>query len=789
MTSFFQKVLNPNGRGHTRSRRVREQRIQAQYNFVEKSRRITFLIFSITTAILILTAFLGQAPSGPRLLPEQVAKTRVIADLDFQYESAILTERKSDRIQKQIPPVYSVDFTHFSSFEVYINELNEFLVSFSREHSELEMSEQIGLLDTSLREWFAAQPYAADINSILTVYQETENTTNYRVLQQGLTLLWNIYRQGIFAPITGIVENDSTLNVVQIVDDSGEIKKQRYQEVSEALIRLRQNLSGLQTNEAQFFALFEILKEGIKPNLFYNELIHQQLTQEALAQIQPEIINVQRGDTIIELGSIVSRIDIEKLDAYEDSKQDIAEQEPFFGEFMLQRIFYTLIIMASLGLLMHLLLSGRNRTNRSYTMMAIIVLFNIAAIRFVLEIGESDLFDDTGAFNTLLIYAPPFLIAPVVINLLLGVTPAILCAILVSALYSMMQGNNTEMFLFVLLYNAVAILVSCHARVRSRIVNACFVAGLTLALLVAIQGFFDGESFTIIGQKIILLTVLSVIYGMLIVGIVPIMEAIFKVSSDITLLELTDFNHPLLRKMQMEAPGTYHHSLMVANIAEKAALEVGANPLVCRTCSLFHDIGKLQKPEYFAENQQVGAPNPHDNMKPSMSALVIKNHVSEGVDMARKYSLPRIVIDIIRQHHAASLIRYFYMQAIKETMSIMKIDEAEAKAQVDQSNYRYEGPKPQFKESAIIFLADSVEAASRSLKKVNQQSVEDLIDSIIRNATSDQQLDDAPLSFQELASIRTSFIMSVLNMLHSRVEYPKSAEAKTTRSVANVASN
>jgi cyclic-di-AMP phosphodiesterase PgpH len=238
--------------------------------------------------------------------------------------------------------------------------------------------------------------------------------------------------------------------------------------------------------------------------------------------------------------------------------------------------------------------------------------------------------------------------------------------------------------------------------------------------------------------------------------------------------------------MQMEAPGTYHHSLMVANISEKAAIEVGANPLICRTCAFFHDIGKMAKPEYFVENQGVGSINPHDAMKPSMSALIIKNHVSEGVVMARQYSLPKIVTDIIRQHHGTSLIRYFYFQALTEAKEKARKPDGSMPSHVsiDQSNYRYDGPTPQFKEAAIIFLADSVEAASRSLKKVTQQNIEDLIDSIIATATADHQLDDAPLSYQELAKIRSSFIMSILNMLHSRIEYPKADDPPKTKAKA-----
>jgi putative nucleotidyltransferase with HDIG domain len=272
---------------------------------------------------------------------------------------------------------------------------------------------------------------------------------------------------------------------------------------------------------------------------------------------------------------------------------------------------------------------------------------------------------------------------------------------------------------------------------------------------------------------------------MLSVGLLTFFEQVFKVTSEITLLELTDFNHPLLRRMQVEAPGTYHHSLMVANLAENAAAKIGASPLLCRAACLYHDIGKLIKPDYFTENQNSGI-NPHDEQTPSISALVIKAHIKEGIELARNHNLPRILIDVIRQHHGTSLIQYFYFLAQKkEAVQASNPQNEHSKSngsnnehnKVDESTYRYDGPKPDFKESAIIFFADSVEAASRSLKKVTQPAVEDLIESIFRAKIEDGQLDKCPLTFKELQQIRSSFARTLLNMLHARIEYPKANES------------
>jgi putative nucleotidyltransferase with HDIG domain len=234
---------------------------------------------------------------------------------------------------------------------------------------------------------------------------------------------------------------------------------------------------------------------------------------------------------------------------------------------------------------------------------------------------------------------------------------------------------------------------------------------------------------------------------------------LFRITTDFTLLELTDFNHPLLRRMQLEAPGTYHHSLMVATLAEKAAADIGANPWLCRTAALFHDVGKLIKPEYFVENQRSGC-NPHIDTHPNISALVIKSHIKEGVALAQEAGLPRAITDMICQHHGTTLIQYFYTKAIEQNHA------------TDESLYRYDGPKPQSRESAILFLADAIEATSRTLSKVTPQTIHELVHSIFEDRLADQQLDETPLTLADLSKLKKSFILSLHTMLHARVAYP-----------------
>jgi len=279
------------------------------------------------------------------------------------------------------------------------------------------------------------------------------------------------------------------------------------------------------------------------------------------------------------------------------------------------------------------------------------------------------------------------------------------------------------------------------------------------------------------------LPVLAGVFTAIIVsGILPILESFFQITTDISWLEAADLNHPLLKRMTIEAPGTYHHSLVVANLAEAAAEAIGANPTRARVCAYFHDIGKLVKPDYFSENTDPSH-NPHNDLAPTMSALIILSHVKEGIDLALKYNLKRQIIDVIAQHHGTTLVWYFYKRALQQQEDarqggkIMNIREEDI-PDVHEESFRYSGPLPQTKECAIITLADAVESASRSMEKVTPQRVEQMIRDIMEQRIKDGQLDDCDLNLRELKAISASFKSTLLCMLHSRVAYPKEVRAQ-----------
>ncbi len=272
-------------------------------------------------------------------------------------------------------------------------------------------------------------------------------------------------------------------------------------------------------------------------------------------------------------------------------------------------------------------------------------------------------------------------------------------------------------------------------------------------------------------EKIYPLALNGFISVILVLGTLKIFEYLFGVLTNYSLLELSDFNQPLLKRMILEAPGTYHHSLVVSNLSEGAADAIGANALLARVGAYYHDIGKMVKPEYFTENQMMGG-NKHDEIEPTMSRLVILNHVKEGVELAKKYKLNPLIADFIPQHHGTSLIHYFHQKALEA---------AQDGEGVDENDFRYPGPKPQFREVAIVLLADSVEGAVRAMDEPTPARIEEVVKKIINNKFIDGQLDECDLTLREIEIISATFTRILSAMYHSRVKYPEKKNGHSHR--------
>ena len=750
--------------------------------FFETSGIVESGLFLLFFALVVTLCFLGQKPKGPQVILNHPATSRIVAEFPFEYTSSVLLETKIRAVRAQVPPVFQRTFEPYQAFTTVINDLNSSIARTLIDHeAEGEAVVQAKLQETatSLIQAAAVEiaPETITRLTIQTSPKERSNLTN-----DALSVLKALYEDGIYSTING-GSNSPQVTVIQLVDEAGRYNLPAARSLDDALVALRVRIDALSRNKSTARTLFEIFRAGLHPNLLYSATGTMRATERAILEIAPPILQFEEGDTLIEPGAIITASDIECLSAYREAALIYGGDSLVFNQLFLERVTLTLLLLLAVLIYVKQGLRDIHKRNRAIAITAVSILLNLLIVRLIMEIGEVASLNNRPSLS-MLPYIAPYALAPMIVAVLVGTAPAVISALIIAVLFGIIQDNSVEFLLIALISGVVGSFVSANIRKRAMLVRAGLLAGATAAVAGAFLGLLGNLSFGLVGQQFIIALVVGLLTGILAVGLLPIFEQIFNITTEITLLELTDFNHPLLRRMQMEAPGTYHHSLMVANLSENAAAAIGASPLLCRACCFYHDIGKLVKPEYFVENQKGGI-NPHAQKAPSMSALVIKAHVKEGVELARKYQLPRVIMDVIRQHHGTGLIQYFYHQAQQQqnqqtdlpfTEKIKKHDSQK----VDESTYRYDGPRPAFKESAIIFFADSVEAASRSLKKVTQPAIEELIDNLFKSRIEDGQLDECPLTFKELHQIRSSFTFTLLNMLHSRVEYPKEVNDKKT---------
>lgn len=776
MSALFKNLFSRKSKDSGKSTRKDKSRAKdtstATY-FFETSTWIESGLFILFSALVVIIAYLGEKPKGPRIILGQAAPTRIVAEFPFTYESKVEADRQAAAIRAQVPPVFQRSFEPYEDFRNFTSDLNSSIaktqITFEAEGEEVLASE----LEKTAAEVIERSNLSISPETIIRLTEKTKPRERSSLINDALGVLKSIYDDGVYTT-TRTDASKPQVTVIQLVDEEGVASLPDARSIDDAQVTLRVRLNALSGDSETARLLYQIFRAGLGPNLFFSEAGTKRAIERAISEIEARTISFKEGDTLVEPGKIVTEFDLERLNAYRTVKLEQGNDSLVFNELFLSRLVLTVLMLIAIYIYLREGMQNLHKRNRAIAITAVCILLNLALIRLIILIGDSDLING-GATSSMLPFIAPYALAPIMVAVLVGAAPAVLSALIISVIFGIIHGNSIEFLLIAFLSGIVGIFSASNIRKRSLLVRAGLLAGASAAIAGAAIALLNNYSGGLVGQQTLIALVIGGITGVLAVGLLPIFEQLFKITTEITLLELTDFNHPLLRRMQMEAPGTYHHSLMVANLSENAAAEIGASPLLCRVCSFFHDIGKLVKPEYFVENQRDGV-NPHDEKNPSMSALVIKAHVKEGVEMARKFKLPRVISDVIRQHHGTSLIQYFYYQAQQRQKKGDTKPPVEKKAmeiKVDESTYRYDGPKPAFKESAIIFFADGIEAASRSLKKVTQPNIEELIDNMFQSRIKDGQLDECPLTFQELDKIRKSFIYTLLNMLHARIEYPK----------------
>lgn len=501
----------------------------------------------------------------------------------------------------------------------------------------------------------------------------------------------------------------------------------------------------------------------IVPNWIFSSSDTQTRLEDELSDISTTIGAVAQGQVIIRRGDIVTEEKANMLRSLANARADTASALErwlrFGGEVIV-------LIITSLFFLFYLFLYRKKIFENNAMFLLVFLVLSI----IILASGLLYHFDNISA------YIVPVAIAPLILTIIFDSRVGLLAAVTLAIITAVFYDNNFEYL--------VATIMACSFGVFSvRDINkrTQFFVTTPFVVLVGYILVVTGFALTRLGGwenylNSVMFIGINAVFILFTYPLILLFEKTFDLTTDFTLLELGDTNLPLLKKLMNEAPGTFHHSLQVANLAESAAAAIGANALLCRVGALYHDIGKMNKPAYFIENQS--GTNEHDKLKPRMSALVIKAHVSDGVKMAEEHDLPDAIINCIKTHHGTSLIKYFYDRALKST--------ADDTAEIREEDFRYDGPIPQTKETGILLLADGVEAASRSMKSPTYTKLENLITRMFDDHVHEGQLNHCPLTFHQLDIIKKTFLNILVGVYHSRVEYPEEKKEKGRTETENI---
>ncbi len=506
-------------------------------------------------------------------------------------------------------------------------------------------------------------------------------------------------------------------------------------------------------------AIAKMLDKLIQPDITFNKVETEARKEKRRKEIPPVIISIRKGQMIVREGEIITPTHIEKIAAMQGGERDRRILNYGIGYLCFAFLFVTALFSYVARFI-----PKEKKDFQHLLLFCLFYLFSFALLRGVYALGYS-IYEGSGSFGQNIALE----LLPVgVLTILMSVfftKSSIMMATLSLIFYSLLFFENNPLFILLSLSAGFITFLKVHQFTRKTSIHHLgLLIGCTNALfLICYDIVFAHDASTVLYDAFAGFSG-GILSSLIIVALIPVIESLFHTTSDIKLLELTDFNHPLLREMVLKAPGTYHHSLMVGNLSEEAAKAIGANHLLARVGAYFHDIGKIDKPLYFIENLR-GEQNRHDNLTPTMSALIIKGHIKGGVEIARKYKLLPVIQDFIREHHGTGRISFFYEKSAKQ--------ESEDTMRALEDSFRYEGPVPQSKETAIVAMADTLEAASRTLKEPTRSNITELVNRLVKAKQDDGQLSEAPLTFRELAKIKESFINTLENMHHSRIEYPE----------------
>jgi putative nucleotidyltransferase with HDIG domain len=708
---------------------------------------LLFLLVALLTFIIVPKG--GLTPT--EFAPGDIVPRDIKAPRDILIQDVDLSEQKRVDAEKAVANLYDYD----PSTGIMIAGQVEQVLENLRVGSDLKLTEsqQLSELEVKFGVKMSDKEFAA-LKELVT--QDSVKAQITRILTQ-------LYRQKVVGNFK-LFEADRPKGVIfRSLDTQQELTDGGLDDVvglGQFQDTLRASFDKTELPSKQQKALQELITPLLRPNISFNQNETEARRQAVGKEVKPVLIQIKKGEMIAREGDRITPDQIIRLGSLHDDNSTVSFWRNALG---LLLISFLLIYFAHTFACRNI--RKYRPENRDLLFLSLIFVVHILVLKISIFIsaalGSAFPYVESNAYYYLFPFAVCTMLVRIVLNSEISLIFAILTAILTGALF----GNSFAVLVFAFLTSLSGAHWVRHVTERSSLFRAgvrlgAFNFTLIFALHLMTSRPFDLQLIYKLGFGF----AGGLAAAVMVTGIVPLIESLFRYTTNIKLLELANMNNPVLRDLMVQAPGTYHHSVIVGNLAEAAAENIGVNPLMVRVAAYYHDIGKIRKPLYFIENIG-GQENRHDKLAPSMSSLILTAHVKDGTEMALENRLGQVLSDIIRQHHGTSLMKFFY-------------DRAKSKAdpeveQINERDYRYPGPKPQTREAALIMLADVIEAASRTLTDPTPARIRGMVQKIINNIFIDGQLDECELTLKDLHNIAKSFNLVLGGIFHYRIDYPE----------------
>ncbi|MFO8084616.1 MAG: HDIG domain-containing protein [Desulfobacterales bacterium] len=759
---------------------IREKRKKKISHWFTKSQHVRWIILLVISAIIAFLFYPSLGGIEHVYDVGDVAKRNIKAPKDFFVEDKVASEDKRNDAVEKILTVY--DFNQalmlrlaenideaFSDMRAYHNTASNLTDDRLADHQKFVENQSAEKQNDSDTVWGKKEEFEKKlgINISPEAYSLlVKHNFAATVAEKIISIITEIYQNGVVANKEFLLkESDKgiVLRNLSLKTESVEQSLKRYYEVGQAQTMVQvvgeSQLKGFDQQLKQLIVDFS--QKLIQPNITLNRDETEKRKKDAAEAIQPVLFRVKAGEMILREGDRVTDLHLLKINALHSKMKQEKIVATSIGASALFGVF--LMVLYLLNLQNNCLIAGNHNKNLLFLASILIVFILIGKVSAsIVETLPRNLAYSLSPSS--IVYGVPIASGAMVICLFMGVEIAVAFALIISVFVTVIFNNQFDLFIYFFLNSAMGAYWVRHCRERKVFAKAGLYLGLLNIFLAGCIGLVNGDFLRFDFVWNLFFAFLGGISaGILTSGMAVLFETLFGYATDITLLELANLERPILRRLMIEAPGTYHHSVIVGSLVEAAASDIGANPLLAKVCGYYHDIGKIKKPFYFIENQTRGK-NLHDKLAPSMSRRILIAHVKDGIDMAGEHKLPHVVRSAIEQHHGTSLIRYFFDKAVK----------LQGDKSVKADDYRYPGPNPQTREAGLVMLADVVEAASRTLDDPTPARIQGLVQNLINKIFSDGQLNDCELTLKDLHSIAKSFNKILNGIHHHRVEYAES---------------